>query len=283
MAEWRDVHRPDLPWAPSGLPGWLKAMPGSVARLIPEARLPLEIASLAMSPIWFDEEMPRGDGQIVLLVPGFGFGDPSVAPLHAVLRRFGYTTALSEIVANVRCSDRTVDTLAEVAEALVERSGGRRIALVGHSRGGMIGRGLGARRPDLIARVVSLGAPINDEAAFYEIPRPMLGLIRAVDRFDAERNAMGCLTPDCACPYMQLAHRPIPEDVELVSIYSRQDGVVDWRSCHVAYGRNVEVHCSHMGMGSAPEAMRAVLHALARPLPAAGVPVDLEADEPSSK
>lgn len=277
MSDWKRIHQPDRDWAPSGLPGWLKLAPSWAARMIPETRLPLEVGELLLDPLWFDETIPRGDGQPVMVVPGFGFGDPAATPMYAVLKRFGYHTVRSEIWANIHCSDTTVDAMAKVAEAAVDANAGQRISVVGHSRGGMLARGLAARRPDLIARAISLGAPLNDESAYYEIPRPLVSALRTLDRIDHKATEKDCFTPQCQCPYMLAAHRPIPKDVELVSVYSKQDGVVDWRSCVVPYGRNVEVHCSHMGLGSAPEAVRVVLDSLAQPLPERGVAYESDA------
>lgn len=266
MSHWRDIHRPELHWAPSGLPGWMRRLPGWAARGLSESRLPVEAASLLTSPLLRDPSLPRGHGASVLVVPGFGFGDASVLPMHAVLRHVGYRTVRSGIVANVGCSDRTVDALARVAEQEAERAGGR-IQVVGQSRGGMLARGLGARRPDLVARAVNLGGPLNDEFAFYEIPSPLVSAIYASHRFRSELPDPRCLRQDCPCPYMQAVRRPMPAEVELVSVYSVSDGVIDWRSCVVPGARNVAVESSHLGMGVDPRVLRTLVLELGRPLP----------------
>jgi pimeloyl-ACP methyl ester carboxylesterase len=266
VSHWRDIHRPELHWAPSGLPGWMRRLPGWAARGLSESRLPVEAASLLTSPLLRDPSLPRGHGASVLVVPGFGFGDASVLPMHAVLRHVGYRTVRSGIVANVGCSDRTVDALARVAEQEAERAGGR-IQVVGQSRGGMLARGLGARRPDLVARAVNLGGPLNDEFAFYEIPSPLVSAIYASHRFRSELPDPRCLRQDCPCPYMQAVRRPMPAEVELVSVYSVSDGVIDWRSCVVPGARNVAVESSHLGMGVDPRVLRTLVLELGRPLP----------------
>jgi pimeloyl-ACP methyl ester carboxylesterase len=268
MSHWRDIHRPDLHWAPSGLPGWMRALPGWAARGLSESRLPLEAAGLLRSPLLARDDLPAGQGRSVLLVPGFGFGDPVLAPMHLVLRRFGYHPVRSGIRANVGCSDHAVDALARVAEQVVQRDG-RRLQVVGQSRGGMLARGLAARRPDLVARAVNLGGPLNDEFAFYEIPTPLVQAIYASQRLRSELPDPRCLRQDCPCPYMQAVHRPMPEGVELVSLYSTSDGIIDWRSCVVEGARNIRVESSHLGMGVDARVLRVVLTELARPLPPA--------------
>ena len=266
--DWRGVHRPDLHWAPSGLPGWMRRLPGWAARGLSETRLPLEVGALLASDLLRDPDLPRGQGDTVLLVPGFGFGDPTLVPMHAVLRRLGYRTVRSGIVSNIDCSDRTVDALAAVAEREAERSGGR-IQVVGQSRGGMLARGLGARRPDLVSRAINLGGPLSDEFAFYEIPSPLISAIYASHRVRSPLPDPACLRPMCPCPYMQAVHRPMPAQVELVSVYTPSDGVIDWRSCVVPGARNIRVESSHLGMGTDPRVLRLVIEELARPVPAA--------------
>ena len=263
MSHWRDIHRPELHWAPSGLPGWMRRLPGWAARGVSESRLPVEAVSLLASPVLRDPTLPRGDGAPVLVVPGFGFGDASVLPLHAVLRRFGYRTLRSGIVSNIDCSDTTVDALARVAAAEVTRTG-QRLQVVGQSRGGMLARGLGARRPDLVARAVNLGGPLNDEFAFYEIPQPFVVATRTAHHaVNSELRERGCGTPSCSCPYMRAVHSPMPEKVRVVSVYSREDGIVDWRACLLPGAENVEVRGSHLGMGFNPEVLRVIADALA--------------------
>lgn len=264
---WLDVHRPELPWAPSGLPGWLKTVPGWAARAASEARFGAEIAqfetALACHPKGAATGLPSAEGRPVLVVPGFGFGDPSTVPLQWALHTAGYRVVRSGIWVNVGCSDRAVDALAEVARRTVEADGGRRLFVVGHSRGGMLARGLAARHPELVERVVSLGAPLNHEFAFYEIPRPLVGALKMVHSTDPELRERQCVTPDCTCPYMAATKRPIPAEVELISLYTKSDGIVDWRACVVPGARNIEVSGSHLGMGLKPATVRIVLEELA--------------------
>lgn len=262
MDDWRDAHLPHLHWAPRGLPGALKSMPGWLARIASESRFAGEVLD-------FEKHLPHGgDGPTtnidrqVLVVPGFGFGDAATAPMQIALRRAGFRVVRSHILANVRCSDRAVDRLAEVAKRAVDADHGQRLMVVGHSRGGMLARGLGARHPELVSTVVSLGAPLNDEFAFYEIPQPMVGVLRLVHQRDPELRDRQCVTAQCTCPYMQAVHRPFPDDVELISYFTTSDGIVDWRACVVPGAENIEVSGSHLGMGLRPDTVDQVVRRL---------------------
>ncbi len=266
--DWLGEHLPDQGWAPRGLPSWLRPLPGWAARAAAEARFPAEVArwnvSVLRDPGAASRGLPSGGRRPVLVIPGFGFGDATTLPLQLALKAGGYRIAPSQIVANVRCSDRVVDSLARVARRVVARDEGRRLLVVGHSRGGMLARGLGARHPELVAQVVALGAPLNHEFAFYEIPRPLVGALRVVHQTDPELRARRCATPECTCPYLEATRRPMPTGVDLVSLFTKSDGIVDWRACVVPGATNIEVGGSHLGMGLRPQTLRVVMEQLAR-------------------
>ncbi|MFN8127304.1 MAG: alpha/beta fold hydrolase [Candidatus Nanopelagicales bacterium] len=260
MAEWRDVHLPDLHWAPRGLPGALKGLPGWIARAASESRFAGELLDFERSaPCASYPQTPVA--RQVLVIPGFGFGDAATLPMQLALSRAGFRVVRSHILANVRCSDRAVDKLAEVARDAVEQDG-HRLQVVGHSRGGMLARGLAARHPELVSTAVSLGAPLNDEFAFYEIPQPMVLALKVVHQTDPELRERQCVTRNCTCPYMQATHQPFPSDVELISYYTTSDGIVDWRACVVEGAENIEVPGSHLGMGLRPDTVNLVVRRL---------------------
>jgi hypothetical protein len=55
---------------------------------------------------------------------------------------------------------------------------------------------------------------------------------------------------------------PFPEEVGFVSVYSRSDGIIDWRGCLDPAARCVEIKSSHCGMSAHPAAYREVATAL---------------------
>ena len=59
------------------------------------------------------------------------------------------------------------------------------------------------------------------------------------------------------------AEAPFPSGIRYVSIYSRSDGIVDWRSCLDPAAEHVEVDASHIGMAVSVPVYRAVAAALA--------------------
>ena len=131
-----------------------------LGRPVAETRWTLELGRMLADPVWHGVGVPRGDGRPVLLMPGFLAGDQTLVVIAAWLRRLGYRPRLCGFVANTGCSDRTLDRVERRVETLW-RAYGRRVALIGHSRGGHFARALAARRPDRISHAISMGADLQ--------------------------------------------------------------------------------------------------------------------------
>jgi pimeloyl-ACP methyl ester carboxylesterase len=209
--------------------------------------------------------VPRGDGRAVVLMPGFGAGDQTLAALAGWLLRIGYRPQLCGFVVNLDCSDRALERLDRRVQRLHERTG-RRVALIGHSRGGHFARALSARRPALVSHAITLG---SDLQALLEINVPTRAWIDSVAftlRVARRTRQRECLTIECPCPFAADYRRPFPTDVvRLTSIYSKGDGVVRWQQQIVAEAECVEVTGSHVGLVFNRKAYRAIAAALAKP------------------
>jgi pimeloyl-ACP methyl ester carboxylesterase len=230
-----------------------------------EFRWQAELARLLADPVWRGVGLPRGDGTPVLLIPGFLAGDQSLSVMAAWLRKLGYAPRRAGIAFNVRCSDTAVDRLERVLHH-VHLSSGRKVAIVGHSRGGHFAKALASRRPEQVAQVISMGSGLDEPFDISEPTRMAVeGVRRLVARRDPERGQQGCFTHTCLCKYSQDYRRPFPESVPLTSLYSKGDGVVRWRACIVPYARCVEVTGSHIGLAFNRHAYREIAHTLAAP------------------
>lgn len=198
----------------------------------------------------------------VLLIPGFLAGDSSLRLLAGFLARSGYEPLTSGIARNVDCAEASVQRLEQIVEARAQ--GGSRVALVGHSRGGLFARALAVRRPDLVAGVVMLGSPHRDQLAVHPVLWTQIMTVALI----GASGAAGVLNFDCATGACCTAFRreltaPLPPRIGAVSVYSRNDGVVDWRACIDESATNVEVSGSHIGMIARAAVFRVVADALA--------------------
>ena len=109
---------------------------------------------------------------------------------------------------------------------------GRRAAIIGQSRGGSFAKVLAQARPDLVAGIVTLGSPTLEPLKVHPLVR---GGVEAVARLGG-LGAPGlftraCLQGDCCSGFWDLHDRPLPRGVGFTAVYSRSDGIVDWRSC----------------------------------------------------
>lgn len=204
---------------------------------------------------------PRA-GEPVLLVPGFMAGDATLRPMARSLRRHGFRTYDSQIRANVGCTQAAMARLEERLEDIAQQRGSR-VRVVGHSLGGVFGRALAARRPDLVSGVVTMGSPVLAPGAHHaSLARVVEMLVRLHRAGLAGLMAEDCVAGECAREGFGQARGVIPEDVVLTSIYSRRDGIVDWRACIDPDAEAVEVVASHVGMVVDPHVIAEVVAAL---------------------
>jgi pimeloyl-ACP methyl ester carboxylesterase len=205
-----------------------------------------------------------GTATPAILVPGFISGDVSLAMLARHLRRGGRRTFRSEIGANLGCTDAMVDRLVRrIAQVTGQERG--RVALVGHSRGGMIVKLAAQRRPDLVAGVVTLSAPVSGNLIVAAHVRKQLELLFRLNRYGLT-GVIGqdCVTGECAARISAELDAPFPAEVAFTSIYTQMDAIIDWHSCLDPAAELVDVRSSHTGMGTDPAVHRVVASRLAR-------------------
>jgi triacylglycerol lipase len=203
----------------------------------------------------------------VVLVPGFLAGDTSLALMAHVLREHGHRTYRSHIRANVGCTLRVAEQLESRIETVVTRRG-RPVRIVGHSLGGMLARGLAVRRPDLVSGIVTLGSPMLAPGAHHAtLTRSLDALVRLTRAGVPGLMALDCIAGDCARASFDESRAPLPPGVAFTAVYSRRDGIVDWRACIDPLATAVEVRSSHLGMAVDPSVVHAVRQALSEPAP----------------
>jgi dienelactone hydrolase len=231
-------------------PGPGRLRPPGLGLLLAEARGIFELnASLLLSPLLM--RAPRGDGHPVLTLPGFLAGDLSMAPMRRYLKELGYDAYAWKMGRNIggisRMRAALRDRLADIHAAT-----GRKVSIVGWSLGGVYARDLALQAPDMVRCVVTLGSPFANDVRATNATR----LYEALSREPVEDNSE--------------VRKAIAGDlpVPTTSIYSRSDGIVNWRTCILrpsATAENIEVHlASHTGMGVNAAALWAVVDRLAQ-------------------
>lgn len=214
-----------------------------------ESRVPFEtLAGLIASPLL--GSAPRGDGHPVIVVPPFGAADEFTFILRWFLRRQGFEVfpwGAAEVLGLHRLVKVAVARLHEV-----RAQSGQKVSLVGHSQGGIYAREVARFAPEDTRSVVTLDTPINDFKANSVWPM-----------FEATSGTrIKAIDPEYA------AQMPIAPPVPTTSIFSKSDGVVNWRSSidHTDGDvENLEVVSSHVGLPSNPMTLYLVAHRLAQP------------------
>jgi triacylglycerol lipase len=228
-----------------------------------EARIAGELHALRRDPLYREAAAVPGSGRTVLTIPGLLADDPSLATMRGWLRRQGHWAAATRLPRNVDCSEATMGRLADRLERLADQRG-ERVVIVGQSRGGLLGRVLAVRHPDLVSDVIALGSPLRAQFAVHPVLHVTIfglglaGTLGAPSLFRAS-----CAWGDCCRRYMADLVAPFPERVGFTSVYSRSDGIIDWRAALDPYARHVEIEASHCGMAVNRHAYRVIAETLA--------------------
>ncbi len=221
--------------------------------LVREGRVILERLELAATRGRLLAESPRGGGEAVMVVPGFAAHDRWTERLRRYLRLIGYDAVGWGLGRNRGNVPKLIPALIERTRQLAD---GRRnrVRLVGWSLGGYLAREVARERPEIIDRVVTLGAPVVGGPS-YTASAPMY--VRK-----------GYDLAEIAAAVVEREAEPIR--VPVFAVYSRSDGVVAWRACIDRFANpsvsHHEVRSSHLGMVSSPRVFRLVADLLARPL-----------------
>jgi hypothetical protein len=191
------------------------------------------------------EKTPRvsSNWRPVLLIPGFMAADASLYPLGARLRSQGHRVFYAGIWMNADCPAKTLERLRKRIHE-VSLQTGRKVAIVGHSLGGIYARELARMEPNLVEQVFLLGSPVK-HALGNTSPylRPLVAAMRFMHGQCMEDVTEACKT----CGFDLPDSAP---DVPETCIYTKTDGIVEWHSC-VDEGPKVEcveVDSSHCGI-----------------------------------
>ncbi len=186
----------------------------------------------------------RGQGEPVMVLPGFRASDTSTHVLRSYLRYLGYSVrgwGLGVNQGNVRV---LLPKLSDKIQKFAEQRN-RKIRLVGWSLGGYLAREVARNHPDAVDRVITMGSPIiggpkfTAAASFYKE--------RGIDMDEIEAAVD--------------KRYEIPLKVPVTAIYSKGDGIVSWQACidHRSPNiKHIEVRGSHLSLGFSPKVLRIV-------------------------
>ena len=224
-----------------------------------ELRAPLEALSLLPTfPLL--RLAPKGQGQPVMIIPGFLATDNSTYVLRRYLKRQGFNVYGWDLGRNPGLRD---EIYRKLEEKVIELYGQHqeKISLVGWSLGGLYARILAHRLPEYVRQVVTLGSPFNlahpKSASEVEVSGPIL---RIYERLNPNAFTDELMNGE---PIWE-----IPPPVPSTSIYSESDGIAAWRYCVDPINpqtENLRISGSHTGMTHNPMIYYAVAERLSQP------------------
>ncbi len=228
-----------------------------------------ELMSLMLDPVYRGTGVPRGDGRLVLVLPGMFANDIYLQPMRRWLRRVGYRPVRSTLAINVGCPERLCAQIQDELRRQQDRHGAP-VSIIGHSRGGILGRAIAARLQADAVSLVLLGSPVG---AILRMPSWSAAAIaadlparrRVTDAGSSIRRLIDpdCNVPECGCSFPPDLRRPLHPSTRVVSIYSRDDPIVPPSDCPIPGARNVEVAGTHSGLAFNAEVYRELGAALA--------------------
>lgn len=197
---------------------------------------------------------PRGDGHVVIDLPGWKASEATGAPLRAYLRALGYDARSWGLGVNTGDPERDAEILARMVVGIAADHGP--VSLVGWSLGGVVAREVAREHPDAVRRLITYGTPVVGGPTFT---------VGAVAYGVEECARITQVTEDLD------QTRPIT--VPVTTIYTRRDGVVAWQACldHASLDvEHVEVGSTHLGLGIDPDVWTVIAARLAQPVRTAG-------------
>ena len=229
-----------------------------------EVLVGVEFVCLRVSPIYWGFGVPRGDGSGVVVIPGLMSTDLYLSELRAWLGRIGYRPYYSGIGLNAECPNLLIRQHLTETIAQARRETKRRVHLVGHSLGGLLARAVASQMPEAVASVTTLGAPFRGVAAHPSVLRVAEWVRANIHQRHGGGVLPECYTGACTCEFLESIQGDIPKRVRQTAIYTKSDGIVDWRVCQTGDASiDVEVTATHLGLTFNPVVYDVLAHRLA--------------------
>jgi pimeloyl-ACP methyl ester carboxylesterase len=222
--------------------------------MIREFAAPADLVRLLADPVFRGRDVPRGDGRRVVVMPGLFGNDLYLEPLRYWLSYIGYSPVSSSLWVNAGCLRRLQE---EVLAQIARRAKGKTkpIALIGHSRGGVLARAIAGYLRGQVSHVVTLGSPMGglrqavESGQIYSSSQGELRtMIGQASRFALRVLDPDCRLPSCGCEFLQDVARPLDASTSLLAIHSRDDEVAPADTIEASEGERREVGGGHVSL-----------------------------------
>ena len=214
-----------------------------------EALFAADLLLLHSSPVYYGFGIPRGDGSAVIVIPGFLGTDAYLTQLHTWLGRIGYRPYFSGIGLNAECPNLLIQSLLRQNIRTSQKEHGAQAAPHRAQLGRRYRSLRSAQMPEQIASVITLASPFRGTVAHRTVLHAAEAVRKHIIRQHGEGVLPDCYTGHCTCNFLDSLRRELPECVKETAIYTRSDGIVDWRYCRTGDSScDFEVPGTHIGL-----------------------------------
>ncbi|MEH6591916.1 MAG: alpha/beta hydrolase [Halioglobus sp.] len=212
--------------------------PSALLALSEVHRAVAEIAALKLSKKLL-RRAPQGDGHPVMVLPGFMGDDGYNGPFRRFLSGCDYAVHGWGLGRNLGPGDGVLEGMLERLEFLHKRHE-RPVSLVGHSLGGIYARELARELPHCVRQVISLGSPFGEGRLSASHLSHLFSRLNPPEDLPLDQSVLA-----------------EPPPVPTTAVYSRGDGVVNWKTSvqdrgHHDETESIRVVGSHCGMTMNP-------------------------------
>lgn len=251
------------------VPGRTHARDDSAVIQLPiwqEALVGIELLLLHASPIFYGLGVPRGDESGVVIIPGFLGSDIYLVEIFAWLKRLGYRPYFSGIGLNADCPNLLIRNRLNATIDKACRETGGPVHLLGHSLGGLLARSVAGVRPEVVASVLTLGSPFRGTVLHPRVRQAVEAVRLKILDHHGKGVLPDCYTGKCTCSFLSSLRANLVPSVRETAVFSRNDGIVDWRYCVTGNpGNDFEVTGTHIGLVFNPAVYKIIATRLAEP------------------
>jgi len=229
----------------------------------------VDLGALLADPVFYGIGVPRGDGKLVVVIPGLLGNDLYLQPLRRWLGCVGYSPVRTTLAFNAGCMQRLREQIHQEIMRRMEVDP-RPIALIGHSRGGVMAWALASQLQENVSHLVLLGSPVASFRASVASGNPYApaGTVgRMLMRISEELRKIldpDCNYPNCGCALVNDVMNHLSARTAVLSIHGSDDLVVGEPAQSISDGQNVLVNASHVSLVYNAQVYRALGRFLAR-------------------
>jgi alpha/beta hydrolase family protein len=245
------------------------AFSGLASVMMREMLTMVDLGALLADPVFYGIGVPRGDGKLVVVIPGLLGNDLYLQPLRRWLGCVGYSPVRSTLDFNAGCMQRLRGQIHQQIMRRMEVDP-RPIALIGHSRGGVMAWALASQLQENVSHLVLLGSPVASFRASVASGNPYApaGAVgRILMRISEQLREIldpDCNYPNCGCALVNDVMGHLSARTAILSIHGSEDLVVEETAQSISDGQNVLVNASHVGLVYNAQVYRALGDFLAR-------------------